>query len=213
MLPWTHVPISLALGDRMIERMIRRARNGALWCVALAIGYGLVAGGIDGLQAPVAANGQQQAAMGAPPPAPAPAPPAYPGDDAPRNQRAAWMAWHAQQRGLPAELPVMAALVESGRLMQNLDHGDRDSVGLFQMRTRIHNKGEYAGYPSRPELQIKWFLDTAERVKADRIAKGLPLTPDHFGVWIADVERCADEYRYRYQLRLDEARALLAGGQ
>src|SRR3954451_20392713 len=38
---------------------------------------------------------------------------AYPGDSAPREQIAAWMAAGAQKRGLPPQLPVMASLVES----------------------------------------------------------------------------------------------------
>ena len=57
---------------------------------------------------------------------------AYPGDDASSEQIAAWMAGQAQKRGLPPELPLMASLVESG--MKNLNFGDADSVGFFQMR-------------------------------------------------------------------------------
>src|SRR5215217_8241763 len=37
----------------------------------------------------------------------------YPGDGAPQEHVAAWMAAEAQRRGLPPELPVMASLVES----------------------------------------------------------------------------------------------------
>jgi hypothetical protein len=33
--------------------------------------------------------------------------------------------------------------------------------------------------------------------------------PSAWGEWIADVERPAEEYRGRYQLRLSEARGLL----
>jgi hypothetical protein len=62
-------------------------------------------------------------------------PSAYPGDDAPREQLAAWMAAEAQKRGLPPELPVMAALVESN--LQNVNYGHADSVGFFQMRVGI----------------------------------------------------------------------------
>ena len=61
---------------------------------------------------------------------------------------------------LPGELPVMASLVESG--MTNIQGGDADSVGFFQMRVGIWNQGDYAGYPKKPELQVKWFLDQAE---------------------------------------------------
>ena len=53
------------------------------------------------------------------------------------------MSAQARQRGLPGELPVMAALVESG--LSNLDYGDADSVGFFQMRVGIWNTGASAG--------------------------------------------------------------------
>ena len=64
----------------------------------------------------------------------------------------------------------MASLVESG--MKNLNFGDADSVGFFQMRVGIWNQGEYAGYPDKPELQVKWFLDNAEQVKKQRRGGG-----------------------------------------
>ena len=103
----------------------------------------------------------------------------------------------------------MASLVESG--VKNLNFGDADSVGFFQMRVGIWNQGEYAGFPEKPELQAKWFLDQAEAVKKQRISRGQSVTdPNQFGNWIADVERPAEQYRGRYQLRLDEARGLLA---
>ena len=134
---------------------------------------------------------------------------AYPGDDAPREQIAAWMAGQAQKRGLPPQLPLMASLVESG--MKNLNFGDADSVGFFQMRVGIWNQGAYAGYPDKPELQIKWFLDQAEAVKRQRLVAGKPIDdPNQFGEWIADVERPAEQYRGRYQLKLEEANGLLA---
>ena len=102
----------------------------------------------------------------------------------------------------------MASLVESG--MTNLHCGDADSVGFFQMRVGIWNQGEYAGYPEKPELQVKWFLDQAEAVKDARVAAGKPIDdPNSFGEWIADVERPAEQYRGRYQLQLDEAQGLL----
>jgi cell wall-associated NlpC family hydrolase len=133
---------------------------------------------------------------------------AYPGDDAPKSQIVAWMATSAERRGLPRELPVMAALVESG--LKNDNYGDRDSLGFFQMRTSIWDQGEYKGFPNRPQLQLRWFLDHAEAVKKQRLAAGLSVKdPRQYGNWIADVERPAEEYRGRYQLRLDEARSLL----
>lgn len=133
----------------------------------------------------------------------------YPGDDASKAELAAWMGALAQKRGLPAELPVMAALVESG--MSNLNYGDRDSIGFFQMRTTIWDKGEYAGYGKRPELQVKWFLDTAEDMRKN---PGSIKDPKQFGEWVADIERPAAQFRWKYGARLEEAQRLLrqAGG-
>ena len=88
----------------------------------------------------------------------------YPGDNASQAELAKWLAKQAEKSGLPPELPVMASLVESG--VKNLNHGDADSVGFFQMRVGIWNKGAYAGYPDKPELQAKWFIDTGARRQA-----------------------------------------------
>ena len=135
----------------------------------------------------------------------------YPGDAAPPAAIAAWMARDAQAAGLPPELPVMASLVESG--LHNLTGGDRDSVGFFQMRTGIWDRGAYAGFQQNPELQMRWFIDHALAIKAKRIAEGdatYGQDPSTYGNWVADVEVPYEPYRGRYQLRLDDARALLA---
>jgi hypothetical protein len=133
----------------------------------------------------------------------------YPGDNAPKQQLATWMADAAEKRGLPRELPVMAALTESS--LRNLNYGDADSIGFFQMRTSIWDQGEYAGYGQHPEKQVQWFLDQAEAIKKQRVSRGLSVDdPNQYGQWIADVERPAAQYRGRYQLRLEEARGLLA---
>jgi hypothetical protein len=138
---------------------------------------------------------------------PADAGPAYPGDAATPQQIAAWMGAHATRAGLPAELPVMAALTESG--LHNLSYGDRDSVGFFQMRLGIWDQGAYAGYPSNPQLQIQWFIDHALAVKTQY--PGLGSNPNAFGEWVADVEQPAAQFRYRYQLNLQTAQDLLRG--
>ena len=133
----------------------------------------------------------------------------YPGDDAARAELARWMAQGARARGIPGELPVMAALESSG--LRNVKSGDRDSVGFFQMRTGVWNSGSYAGFPDRPDLQLKWFVDQALAVKQRAVAAGdasFGQDPTRWGDWIADVERPAAQFRGRYQLRLDEARAL-----
>src|SRR5215212_9942913 len=56
----------------------------------------------------------------------------YPGDDAAKVELARWMGAGALKERIPAELPVMAALVESN--LTNLGYGDADSAGFFQMR-------------------------------------------------------------------------------
>jgi cell wall-associated NlpC family hydrolase len=117
------------------------------------------------------------------------------------------MGSEARKRGLPAELPVMAALTESG--LKNLDHGDADSVGFFQMRLSVWNQGAYAGFPADPKRQLDWFLDQAEAVKSRRLAAGEPIDAGHYGDWVADVERPAAQYRGRYEQHLAAARALL----
>ncbi len=113
----------------------------------------------------------------------------------------------AYAAGLPPELPVMAALAESG--LANLS-GDSDSLGFFQIPARIWNKGDYAGYPDKPELQVKWFIDQALAIDQRRRLAGVDTKDDStWGEWIADVERPAAQFRGRYQLRLAEARRLL----
>jgi hypothetical protein len=135
----------------------------------------------------------------------------YPGDNASKPQIARWMADEAQRHGLPRELPVMAALVESG--LHNDPSGDRDSVGYFQMRTSIWDSGPYTGFTHNVNLQLKWFIDQAVALKNERLASdpSFGQDPTQYGNWIADIERPASEYRGRYQLRLDEAHQLLGG--
>jgi hypothetical protein len=138
-----------------------------------------------------------------------PCPALYPGDEAEQARIARWMARAAADRGLPHELPVMAALAESG--LRNL-RGD-SFAGFFGM-SRALNRGEYRGFPRDPDLQIRWFTDTAMLVRQRRVAEGRPDPADDpagYGSWIADVERPARQYRSRYQTHLEEAGELIAG--
>jgi hypothetical protein len=119
------------------------------------------------------------------------------------------MARGAADRGLPNELPVMAGLTESG--LQNIRGAS--FAGFFGM-SRALNTGDYRGFPRNPDLQIRWFTDTAMLVRQRRVAEGRPDPADDsasYGSWIADVERPARRYRGRYQTHLEEARTLIAG--
>jgi hypothetical protein len=128
----------------------------------------------------------------------------YPGDHASAQRIAAWMAHHAERRGLPGELPVMAALVESN--LRNLPDGDATSVGYFQMQTSVWLK-RYPGYPDDPQLQLKWFIDEALRVRAGN--PELARDPSRWGEWVASVEKPLEINRWKYAARLTDARALL----
>jgi hypothetical protein len=138
-----------------------------------------------------------------------PCPALYPGDDAARERIARWMARGAADRGLPHELPVMAGIAESG--LRNI-RGD-SYHGFFGMHESL-NAGDYRGFPRNPELQLRWFLDTAGLVRQRRVAEGRAdpaKDPASFGIWIADVERPAPENRSGYQQHLAEARRLVGG--
>ena len=138
-----------------------------------------------------------------------PCPAVYPGDDAARERVARWMARGAGDRGLPHELPVMAAIAESG--LRNLK--GTAYAGFFGMTLSL-NTGEYRGFRRNPDLQLRWFTATAALVRQRRVAEGRPdpaADDAAYGSWIADVERPAREYRSRYESHLDEARELIAG--
>jgi hypothetical protein len=135
-----------------------------------------------------------------------------PDDQAPRYAIAAWLASRAIAAGLPGELPVMAALVESG--LRNLP-SDGSTAGYFRIPEAVWDVGAYAGFPNQPELQVRWFIDQALAVKAQRIGEGhvfFASDPSKWGDWIADVERPAQAHHGRYQLRLREARQLMVFG-
>jgi hypothetical protein len=137
-----------------------------------------------------------------------PCPALYPGDDAARERIARWMARGAAERGLPHELPVMAGIAESG--LHNLR--GPSFHGFFGMHESL-DAGDYRDFPLRPDLQLRWFLDTAAAVRQRRVAEGRPdpaADENAFGTWIADVERPAPENRTGYQRHLGEARRLVA---
>lgn len=120
----------------------------------------------------------------------------YPGDNATAQQYTEWMRDRMVREGLPPELPVMAALTESG--LKNLPGGDRDSSGFFQMRQGVWGS-QYGNYVKNPERQLDWFVNTAKSAKRG----------NNLGEWVANIERPAEQYRGRYQQHLTEARSLL----
>jgi len=83
-----------------------------------------------------------------------------------------------------AAVAVAAADTESG--LRNVPGGDRDSAGLFQIRTRLHG----TDVATDPVKSTTWFLDALVRVPNWQT---IPLTEA-----AADVERPALAYRDRY---------------
>ena len=139
-----------------------------------------------------------------------PCPAVYPGQGASKASIARWMAGGAAARGLPWELPVMAGLAESG--LSNLRGASYS--GFFGMSQAL-NAGDYRGFPKRPDLQLRWFLDTAVAVRQRRVAEGRPdpaADPAAFGLWVADIERPAPENRSGYQKYLEQASGLAGDG-
>ena len=149
---------------------------------------------------------------GTPVPGPGdPCPAAYPGDDAKQPAIASWMARGAALRDLPQELPVMAGLAESG--LRNLRTRGGSHYGFFGMHRSL-NTGVYRGFPRDPELQLRWFTDTAILVRQRAVAEGdeyFGTDPSGYGLWIADVERPAPANRDGYQPYLEDADALVTG--
>jgi hypothetical protein len=135
---------------------------------------------------------------------------AYPGDKASKVDLARWMGRAAKAAGVPPELPVIAALVESG--MANLQFGDGDSLGFFQMQTSVWNRGPYRRFWRKPTVQLRWFINQAISVRSAWVTagdRGFGSGPRQYGLWAADIGRPNPVYRGRFQLRLDEARSLL----
>lgn len=138
---------------------------------------------------------------------------------------AQWMGREAQVRGFPPELPVMAALTETGDKLINLLDGDKDSQGFFQIRPSANGSAAVES----PEAQLRWFLYTATRSPLGRDARNNRWSQAVFqsqisaargqndegqlsvwlGRWCQDIERSA--YPDRYQQRYVGARKLLYG--
>lgn len=135
---------------------------------------------------------------------------AYPGDNASQKATARWMGRAAQAAGIPPELPVMTALVESG--LHNVQAGDGDSIGFFQMEKGVWNRGPFAGFWRNPPVQLRWFINQAITVREGWVQAGdtnFGSSPSEYGLWAADIGRPASQYRGRFQLRLLGARELL----
>ncbi len=108
----------------------------------------------------------------------------------------------AKRRGIPPELPIMTALVESD--FRNVNFGDRDSLGMFQQRA--------AWGPARvrmnPIKSCRMFLEGGRAGQRGAVDfKGRFHGSGQLGAWCQAVQVSA--FPDRYQQRLGEARRLL----
>jgi len=104
---------------------------------------------------------------------------------------------------------VMAGLAESG--LRNLNKRGNPFAGFFSMHNAL-NTGDYRGFKRNPDLQLRWFLDTAVIVRQREIVEGdegYGSDTGSYGIWVADVERPARENRDGYQPYFDDADGLL----
>ena len=114
------------------------------------------------------------------------------------------MAAAARRAGVPPELPIMTALVESR--FRNLNHGDRDSVGMFQQRAAW---GPFS-VRHNPIKSAEMFFkggQGGQRGAVDFKNQFKSRGPSAYGQWAQAVQVSA--FPGRYQQRLGEARRLL----
>ena len=130
----------------------------------------------------------------------------YPGDGAGKQALAQWLAREAQKAGLPPELPVMA-LARRDAASRTSTSGTATPSASSRCAPASGTRCDYAGYPERPELQMKWFIDQALRREGEahrrrqhRVPE-LPPPTQSGAEWIADIEPApAEQYRGRYQI-------------
>jgi peptidoglycan hydrolase-like protein with peptidoglycan-binding domain len=114
------------------------------------------------------------------------------------------LAIRAKKLGIPAELPIITALVESN--FTNVAGGDRDSVGMFQQRAAW---GPFA-IRHDPRKSAELFFNGGlggQRGAVDFKSRFKSQGPSAYGAWAQAVQVSA--FPGRYQQRLAEARRLL----
>ncbi|HEX8157804.1 MAG TPA: NlpC/P60 family protein, partial [Solirubrobacteraceae bacterium] len=127
-----------------------------------------------------------------------------------RPKIAAWMARRASDAGIPPELPVMAALAQSG--LSDEPPTGQDAAGYFQTSLKAWDRGPYQGLAEDPDLQLAWFLDRAAVVRAERVAAGdsaYGQDPSSWSQWIDAAVQRPDDVRTRDEGGLGAAQRLL----
>ena len=101
-------------------------------------------------------------------------PATFPGENAAPATIAAWMAARAVERGLPGQLPVLAALARSG--LSNLPVDRAGRAGYFGMLERLWGDGPYAGFQGDPPAPAGMAPQSAHRdTRSRRVPRRSPL--------------------------------------
>lgn len=140
------------------------------------------------------------------------APERWPGNSASKTLKAKWMAAKAEEKGLPAVLPVMAALGESN-MDQYVVNPTSGATGLFQIIRRFHPGVD----PTDPEEALNWFINTALHPEKRRYVTSRGLTLKQvlaqgeagYGTWISRDIEGSDASGSYYQGFLKEAKELI----
>lgn len=111
----------------------------------------------------------------------------------------------AKAAGVPPELPIMTALVETN--FQNLTWGDRDSIGYFQQRNAWGSRADRLN----PASAVHMFLHGGKGGQPGAVAYKRQFGGAHdaatLGRWAQAVQQSA--FPGRYAQRFSQARALL----
>ena len=146
----------------------------------------------------------------APPPDLADVPADYPGDDAGQEALAKWLAKQAEKAGLPPELPVMAALVESG--VATSTSATRTASGSSRCARASGTRASTPATGGTPGCRRSGSSTTRSRSRSRRSRAATPASARTRAAGASGSRTSsgpAEQYRGRYQLRLDEARRLL----
>ena len=121
----------------------------------------------------------------------------------------------------PGSRQILVAIAESGVYRQLVEGGVRmlepvcgPCVGMGQAPPSNANslRTFNRNFPGRSGTPEDCVYLCSPAVAAVSVLHGEIRDPREYGLWAADVERPAPQYRGRYQLRLDEARQLLRLG-
>ena len=129
------------------------------------------------------------------------APDAYPGDDAPKEQIAAWMAARGRE-ARPAAAAAGDGLARRVRPEEPQLRRRRLASASSRCASASGTRAPTPATPTSPSCRSSGSSTRPRPSRSSASRAGSRSTdPNQFGDWIADVERPAEQFRGRYQLR------------